>query len=141
MRLTRFEHVSQPMAPRGVFLRRWAMSLALVMTLAGASLLIGVIGYHYFEGREWLDAFDDAAMILSGMGPLTDPKTGGGKLFAGIYALYSGLLLIVTTGILLAPLLHRILHHFHVPDEDGQQPSPSRRKRSATGRRQQNAGR
>jgi hypothetical protein len=135
MRLTRFEHVSQQIAPRGVFLRRWVMSLVLVMRLAGASLLIGVIGYHYFEGREWLDAFDDAAMILSGMGPLTDPKTGGGKLFAGIYALYSGLLLIVTTGILLAPLLHRILHHFHFPDEDGQQRSPSRRKRSATGRR------
>ncbi len=135
MRLTRFEHINQPIAPRRVFLRRWATSLALVLMLAGASLLIGVIGYHYFEGREWLDAFDDAAMILSGMGPLANPKTGGGKLFAGVYALYSGLLLIVTTGILLAPILHRVLHHFHVPDEDGQRSSSSRLKRLATGRR------
>ena len=118
MRLTRFEHISQPVASRHVFLRRWAMSLGLVMALAGVSLLVGVIGYHYFENRAWLDAFDDAAMILSGMGPLHEPRSVGGKLFVGFYALYSGILLLVAMGIMLAPLLHRMLHHLHVPDED-----------------------
>jgi hypothetical protein len=71
------------------------MSLGLVMALAGISLLVGVIGYHYFEDRAWLDAFDDAAMILSGMGPLREPQSVGGKLFVGFHALHSGILLLV----------------------------------------------
>lgn len=74
-------------------------------------------GYHHFEGMEWIDAFVNAAMILSGMGPLTPLQTWGGKLFAGIYALYSGLALIFATGIIFAPIVHRLFHRFHLASE------------------------
>jgi hypothetical protein len=70
-------------------------------------------GYRYLEGMAWIDAFANASMILSGMGPLGPLQTWGGKLFAGLYALYSGLALILATGIVLAPVVHRLLHRFH----------------------------
>ncbi len=70
-------------------------------------------GYHYLEQLPWLDAFLDASMILGGMGPVRPPETPGGKLFAGLYALYSGLVFLVTAGVLLAPVLHRAMHKFH----------------------------
>jgi hypothetical protein len=71
-------------------------------------------GYRHFEGMDWIDAFANASMILSGMGPLGPLQTPGGKLFAGIYALYSGLALIAVTGIIFAPIVHRLLHRFHM---------------------------
>jgi hypothetical protein len=71
-------------------------------------------GYRSFEGMDWIDAFANASMILSGMGPLGPLQTPGGKLFAGLYALYSGLALIAVTGIIFAPILHRLLHRFHM---------------------------
>lgn len=77
------------------------------------SLLIGMAGYASFEGLPWLDAFLDAAMLLGGMGPVESPRTDGGKLFAGLYALYAGLVFLVATGVVLAPILHRLLHKFH----------------------------
>jgi len=73
-----------------------------------------MLGYRYFEGMAWIDAFANASMILSGMGPLNPLQSWGGKLFAGCYALYSGLALIVATGIILAPVIHRVLHRFHL---------------------------
>jgi hypothetical protein len=79
----------------------------------GGSLLIGMIGYKYFERWSWIDAFVNAAMLLGGMGPVNAPQTPGGKVFAGLYALYAGLLFLVVAGLLLAPLLHRFLHRFH----------------------------
>ena len=79
-----------------------------------ASLGLGMAGYHYLEKLAWLDAFVNAALILSGMGPLGPLQTTGGKLFAGIYALYSGLALIAVTGIIFAPIVHRLLHRFHM---------------------------
>ena len=82
--------------------------------LIGISLLGGMAGYRYFEGMAWIDAFANASMILSGMGPLTPLQTWGGKLFAGCYALYSGLALIVVTGLILAPIVHHVLHKFHM---------------------------
>src|SRR6185295_8232493 len=103
----------QPLLSQRAFLKRLAKSFAAAFILIGLSLAGGMAGYHYFENLEWIDAFADAAMILSGMGPLTPPKTWGGKLFAGLYALYSGLALLVATTILLAPIVHRLLHHFH----------------------------
>lgn len=78
-----------------------------------------MLGYRYFEGMEWIDAFANASMILSGMGPLTPLETSNGKLFAGLYALYSGLALILATGILLAPVVHRLLHQFHLEEKTG----------------------
>ena len=91
--------------------------LAIAFWLAvwqGASLVVGMWGYWYFEGLTWLDAFLNAAMLLGGMGPLESPRTTGGKIFAGGYALYSGMVVLVAAGVLLAPVLHRFLHRFHL---------------------------
>jgi hypothetical protein len=117
--LLAYESMQQPLLDRRAFFRRVARNLAAASLLVGVSLLAGMLGYQYFEGMEWIDAFANAAMILSGMGPLEPLKTWGGKLFAGLYALYSGLALIVATGIVFAPVVHRLLHRFHVPSEKG----------------------
>jgi hypothetical protein len=98
---------------------------AAVLAIAVASLGVGMAGYHRYERLPWIDAFLNAAMLLGGMGPGDDPKTPGGKLFAGFYALYAGLVFLVAAGLLLAPMLHRIVHRFHwEEDEDA---SPRRR--------------
>lgn len=78
------------------------------------SLFIGIIGYHALEGLTWIDSFLNAAMLLGGMGPVNNPATFSGKLFAGLYALYCGLVVILVAGVLLAPVLHRFLHRFHL---------------------------
>lgn len=84
------------------------------LALVVASLVIGMVGYHGFEGMPWIDAFVNAAMILSGMGPIGELHSSGSKIFAGCYALYSGLALITIAAILLAPVVHRFLHRFHI---------------------------
>jgi hypothetical protein len=83
------------------------------MGLVTGSLLLGMAGYAYFEGLAWRDAFLNAAMLLGGMGPVDAPRTDGGKVFAGLYALYAGLVFLVAVAILLAPVVHRLLHKFH----------------------------
>ena len=98
-----------------------ALSFAVATLLIAVSLLGGMMGYRHFEKMPWIDAFANAAMILSGMGPLCELTSSSGKLFAGAYALYSGLVLILATGLIIAPLMHRVLHHFHVDcDETGE---------------------
>jgi hypothetical protein len=114
----RFEHKRQPLASRRVFAKRLAGSFALSSTLIVLSLLGGMAGYHHFEGMAWIDAFVNAAMILSGMGPLGTLQSWNGKAFAGMYALYSGLVLILAMGIVIAPIVHRVLHRFNLEDED-----------------------
>jgi len=109
-----FEHRSSPLLPRRMLYRRVAASIAIGVAVIGIALGIGMAGYHGFEGMEWVDAFVNAAMILSGMGPACELKTDGGKVFAGCYALFSGLAFISLTGILLAPVAHRALHKFHL---------------------------
>jgi hypothetical protein len=83
------------------------------MGLVAGSLLLGMAGYAHFEGLAWRDAFLNAAMLLGGMGPVDAPRTDGGKVFAGLYALYAGLVFLVAVAILLAPVVHRLLHKFH----------------------------
>jgi hypothetical protein len=117
-KLTRLESKHQPLLGRRQFAGRLAVSFCFASTLVGVSLLGGMIGYHVLEGMGWIDAFANAAMILSGMGPLDPPTTQGGKIFAGIYALYSGLALILAAGILFTPVIHRMLHKFHL-EADG----------------------
>jgi hypothetical protein len=73
-------------------------------------------GYVYFESLSWTDAFLNAAMLLGGMGPVNAPITEGGKLFAGWYALYAGLIFLVVAGVLGAPVVHRVLHRFHLDE-------------------------
>ena len=84
--------------------------MAIILTCLG----VGMLGYHHFESMSWIDAFANAAMILSGMGPFGPLQTDSGKLFAGLYALFSGLAFITTAGIILAPVAHRLMHKFHL---------------------------
>jgi putative effector of murein hydrolase len=116
--LPEFEHRTQPVIPPEQFIVRLARSGFVALVFIVISLLAGMIGYHTYEGLSWIDAFLNAAMLLGGMGPVNSPITDGGKLFAGIYALYCGLAVIFVAGIILAPIAHRILHRFHVDDRD-----------------------
>ncbi|HTJ79449.1 MAG TPA: hypothetical protein VL357_10685 [Rariglobus sp.] len=102
--------------PRREFFRRMARSAALGSALILVSLLVGILGYHFIGGLAWMDAFLDASMILSGMGPLSQLHTDAAKLFAGIYAIYCGIALIGATAIIFAPAVHRALHKFHLED-------------------------
>jgi hypothetical protein len=91
------------------------------MLAVGGSLILGMWGYWYFEGMHWIDAFLNAAMLLGGMGPV-EPQlhTTGGKLFAGFYALYAGMVVLVAASILVAPLMHRYMHKFHLESRERQ---------------------
>ena len=109
-----FEHHQEPLLPRAHFLRRLAVSLVLALAILLACLGGGMLGYHRFEGLPWIDAFANAAMILSGMGPLMAPRTDAGKLFAGAYALFSGLAFLTTVAIALSPAVHRFFHILHL---------------------------
>ena len=100
--------------PRREFVRRLGRSTAAGAVLLAFSLSIGIFGYHFLGGLSWIDAFVDAAMILSGMGPLSPLHTDAVKLFAGCYAIYCGIALITTSAIILTPLIHRSLHRFHL---------------------------
>jgi hypothetical protein len=108
----------KPLAPRHIFIRRLIASAAVGSALVIVSLAVGMAGYHGYEGLPWIDAFLNASMILSGMGPLLQPATTGGKLFAGVYALYSGLAVLVIAGVIFGPVVHRFLHRFHIEAED-----------------------
>jgi len=116
--ILQFEHKSQPLLNRPAFLKRLMLSVAMGTTLIIVSLMGGMAGYHYFDGLSWIDAFTNAAMILSGMGPLAQPATTSGKIFAGLYALYSGFAVLIIAGITFAPIVHRFLHRLHA-EEDG----------------------
>lgn len=86
--------------------------------LVVGSLAIGVVSYHFLEDLSWLDAFLNAAMILGGMGPVDTLHTFAGKIFAGLYALYAGIIFLVVVGLLFAPIFHRFFHRFHLELED-----------------------
>lgn len=113
-----YERLHHPLLPFPAFLLRVLHSLLVASVLVGVSLAAGMAGYHGFEHLGWLDSFLNAAMLLSGMGPLWSPQSDGGKLFAGAYALYSGLAVLAIAGVVLAPLAHRLLHRFHAADDD-----------------------
>jgi hypothetical protein len=112
--LPRYEHKTEPIAPLGVFAVRLLRSGALAFLVAIAALSIGMLGYHFTERLDWVDAFLNASMILGGMGPVNEIHTTAGKIFAGCYALFSGIIFLVAAGLLLAPVFHRFLHRFHM---------------------------
>ena len=114
LRFTGFEGRRQKLASRYRFAERMAIACALWLVIASAGLAIGMAGYAWFEGMSVADAYVNAAMILSGMGPVTELKTTAGKVFAGSYAIFSGLVIVIATGFVLAPIFHRVLHRFHV---------------------------
>jgi NhaP-type Na+/H+ or K+/H+ antiporter len=109
-----FERRHEPLVSRAAFFRRMTKYALLASGFIAVSLVIGMAGYHYIEGMPWIDAFVNSAMLMGGMGPVNELHTDAGKLFAGLYALYCGLVVIIAIGIVAAPLLHRILHHFHL---------------------------
>lgn len=111
-----YEHRRERLLPFGAFLWRVAGHAAAALAVVLVSLLVGVAGYVYFEHLSWLDGFLNAAMLLGGMGPVESPQTAGGKLFAGLYALYAGMVFLVVVAIALAPVVHRVLHTFHIED-------------------------
>jgi hypothetical protein len=111
-----FEHCSKPLLPRRQFFARLARSASIGLLVIAMALGIGMIGYRTFEPMSWVDAFANAAMILSGMGPVSPLQTDGGKIFAGCYALFSGLAFFTILGIVFAPAVHRFLHRLHAEE-------------------------
>lgn len=112
-----YESKHQAPLRRRQFVGRLLLHLAAAVGLVLASLGIGVLGYESFERLAFLDALLNSAMLLGGMGPVNAPVTAGGKVFASLYALYAGLVFIVTAALLLTPLVHRLLHRFHWEDK------------------------
>jgi hypothetical protein len=108
-----YESHRHPPLPRAHFVRRLLLHGAAAASLLLGSLVLGMGGYAYFEHLPWRDAFLNAAMLLGGMGPVDAPRTDGGKIFAGLYALYAGLVFLFAAGVVFAPILHRLLHKFH----------------------------
>ena len=114
----RFEHYSEPVLPLRRWFNRVVISVWLAVAIIATALSIGVVGYHVFGKLPWIDALLEASMILGGMGAVAPMANDAVKLFASAYALFSGLILISTTGILLAPWLHRMLHHANHKPKD-----------------------
>src|SRR5664279_2115633 len=121
-----FEHKSKPLLTRWAFLGRMARSGAVVVGIIAFSLFLGSAGYHYFGSLPWIDALLNASMILTGMGPVDPLKTTSAKLFATFYSLYSGVAFLTMMAVLVAPLLHRFLHKFHleVSEDDKEERKP-----------------
>ena len=105
--------MKRPPLPFSAFLRRLGAHFVAGSLFVILSLGFGMAGYEYFEDLAWRDAFLNAAMLLGGMGPIEAPQTPGGKIFAGLYALYAGLVFLIFAGVMLVPVLHRVLHRFH----------------------------
>src|SRR5262245_44556661 len=112
-----FESHQHPVISHRAFLIRMMHSIAIGIFIIAISLGLGMAGYHYIEQLPWIDAYENAVMILSCMGPVADMKTSYGKFFAGTYALFSGIVFLFTAGIVFTPLFHRLIHKFHVAEE------------------------
>ena len=113
-----FERKHEKLAPISVFVRRMAASVVMAGLLIAVALFIGITGYHWIAEFDRVDSFLEASMILGGMGPVNLLATTGAKIFASLYALFSGLVFIAIMGIVLAPVTHRMLHKFHIDEED-----------------------
>jgi hypothetical protein len=130
-RVYHYEHRSEPLLPRRLFLKRLLIHASVAVGVVFASLGIGVLGYRFLEGLSWVDALLNASMILGGMGEISPIVTDAGKLFASAYALFAGAVFLVVASIVIAPVAHRLLHRLHLEDiGEGvplEAPSPARR--------------
>ena len=109
-----FERRHEPLVPLAAFVRRIVQTLVLATGVVAIALGMGILGYHILEDLPWVDAILNASMILGGMGPVNELHTTAGKLFASAYALFSGLIFVIVAGIVMAPILHRFFHWFHL---------------------------
>ena len=114
------EKKNQKIAPVPVFIKRLIGYIGIAVLLILFALFIGIAGYHWLAGLGWVDSLLNASMILSGMGPVNILTNTIAKVFASLYALFSGLLFIAVMAIVLAPIMHRILHKFHIDEKDFQ---------------------
>jgi hypothetical protein len=112
-----YEHHKQPLASKRVFAQRLTRNGLIGLVLLVFSLGFGMVGYHFLESLSWIDSLLNASMILGGMGPVNPLQTDAGKIFASFYAIYSGVILLASVGILIAPIFHRFLHHFHLAED------------------------
>lgn len=113
-----FERKGEKLLPFPRFLGRVGLCFLLAIGIASCALIAGILGYHYIAGLGWLDAELNAAMILTGMGPVDPMRSAAAKLFASGYALFSGVIFLTSIGIVLAPVFHRVVHRFHLDDDD-----------------------
>jgi hypothetical protein len=104
------------LASRTTFLSRFRRAATYALALVAITLAVGMVGYRALEHLSWLDAFHQSALLLSGMGPVVDMKSDAGKIFDGIYALFCGVILLASTGLMFTPVIHRLLHRFHIED-------------------------
>lgn len=114
-----YESKQHPLISRMAFLGRMGQHFAVALIVVGVSIFGGMVGYWHFEGHSWVSAFMHTCFLLGGYGHLTAPQSGAGQIFLGIYMLYSNLVFISVLGVLLAPVLHRIMHKFHL-DQDAE---------------------
>jgi len=112
-----YEYHKQPLASTKTFVRRVALNGLIAMLLLMFSLGIGILGYHFLGKLSWIDSLLNSSMILGGMGPVDRMETDAAKIFASIYAIYSGVILLASVGVLAAPIFHRFLHLFHLAEK------------------------
>jgi hypothetical protein len=113
-----YERRGDKLAPRNIFIKRIIGALGIALGVIVVGLGAGIAGYHWIAGFDWIDSLLEASMILGGMGPVNQLPSDGAKIFASIYALFSGLVVLALMGIMLSPVMHRIMHKFHVAEED-----------------------
>ena len=113
-----YEHKRQPLISNRQFIFRLGFNLFLSISILAISLGIGVFGFHYLNHNGWMDSLHNASMLLGGMGPVVDMTNNGSKLFSSVYAIFCGVVFITNIGVLLAPLIHRIMHRLHLEDDN-----------------------
>lgn len=113
-----FERRTDKLAPVSIYVQRIAASLALASVLILVGLSVGIVGYHLIAGFNFVDSLLEASMILGGMGPVRELPNDASKIFASIYALFSGVIFIALMGIILSPVAHRVMHKFHIDEKD-----------------------
>ena len=117
-KITLFERKQEKLATRSIFIKRLFASTLIAIGMIALVLFIGIAGYHWIAKLEWVDALLEASMILSGMGPVKPLVTDAAKIFASLYALFSGIVFIGVMGIIFSPIVHRMLHNFHIDESD-----------------------
>ena len=113
-----FEHHKKPLISQTQFVRRLFANVLIAMMVVAVSLFIGMVGYHITAGLSWIDSLQNASMILTGMGPVNPMEGNSAKFFASAYAIYSGVAFLSAMAVIVAPVIHRFMHKFHLEEEE-----------------------